>query len=372
MKVKRILSVILCIAMVLSTMSFTVFATEGGAEDTTSGEATVTEIGSVAELNAFAEAVNNGDSFSGKTVKLTADIDLSGTPWQGIGVYKDDQKAFSGTFDGQMHTISNVTFADCSEGVSGSEANNYRGFFNHIYKATVKNLTVSGNGFDTATIGSTEYGGALIVGHANQSTIKNCVAMGNISGTHNVAGIVVRLQDAVINRCTNEANITGSYSKIGGIATLIQNSETGSVIEGCVNKGTITSTARGEDGVGGIVGWVGYPNVDNIKVIDNENKGTITATDTATVGQIAAESWNGRHVFNGNKGLATMPATGHAAMNGLNYALVQDGIAVYVNDSDLTPGNTYLVTASGAKPVITLEEGETMFLQLLLQTLLML
>ncbi len=308
------------------------------------------------DLFNFAKYVNNGTTFAGETVTLGADIDLAGRAWLGIGVYKDETKSFQGIFDGNGKTISNVTFADASGGNAASEANNYRGFFNQIVNATVKNLTVAGDVWATAPA-STEYGGALIVGCSINSTIEACVAEGSVNGTHNVAGVVVRVQDSSIIGCINNADLTGSYSKMGGIAALVQNSTTGVLFDSCVNKGTITSTARGEDGVGGIVGWIGYPNTANITVKNCENKGTIDATGVATTGQIAAESWNGNHIFEGNKGLATMVATGHAAMNGLNYAIVENGVATYVKD--IAVGNTYLVTASGAKPVIKLAAGES-------------
>ncbi len=308
------------------------------------------------ELAGFAKLVNEGTTFAGKTVTLGNDIDLAGLVWPGIGVYEDNSKSFQGTFDGAGKTISGVTFADASNGDAASEANNYRGFFNQIDNATVKNVTVAGNLWATAPA-STEYGGALIVGCANNSTIENCVVEGSVNGTHNVAGVVVRVKDSTIKNCVNKADLTGSYSKMGGIAALVQNSETSVLFDGCVNEGYITCTARGEDGVGGIVGWVGYPNTANITIKNCENKGEITATGAATVGQIAAESWNGNHVFTGNKGLPTMLATGHSAMDGLNYATVEDGVATYVKT--LKAGKTYLVTAPNPKPVIALKGGES-------------
>ncbi len=310
----------------------------------------------------LADRVNAGETFEGCYFELANNIDLAGTPWAGIGVYKDEAKSFKGTFDGKNFTISNVTFADASNGDVNSEANNYRGFFNQIVNATVKNLTVSGKIWATAPA-STEYGGALIAGCAINSTIEGCTAKGTVNGTHNVAGIVVRVQDSNIINCINNAEITGSYSKMGGIAALVQNSGNSVLFEGCVNEGTINSTARGEDGVGGIVGWVGYPNTENVTFKDCVNKGKFIYTSTATVGQIVAESWNGGHVFVGNMGLNNgIPATGHSAMGGLNYAeILEGGMLAYVNT--IEAGKTYLVTSVSdetggiAKPVIKLAPG---------------
>lgn len=56
-------------------------------------------IGSVADWNEFAQFVNGGNSFSGKVVKLNANIDVTTT----VGLR--NEKPFSGTFDGDGHTM---------------------------------------------------------------------------------------------------------------------------------------------------------------------------------------------------------------------------------------------------------------------------
>ena len=80
--------------------------------------ADVQTIGSADQLKAFRDSVNSGDPYSGKTVKLTADIDVSGTDWTpiGAGTRKSSGAAagstpFSGTFDGAGHTVSGVAIS---------------------------------------------------------------------------------------------------------------------------------------------------------------------------------------------------------------------------------------------------------------------
>ncbi|MDE6298551.1 MAG: hypothetical protein K2M10_02725 [Muribaculaceae bacterium] len=58
------------------------------------------------QLAGLAKAVNAGDSFKDKTIKLEKDIDLNNLNWTPIGM---TGKPFNGHFDGQGHTISNLS-----------------------------------------------------------------------------------------------------------------------------------------------------------------------------------------------------------------------------------------------------------------------
>ena len=72
----------------------------------------------VGDLLGFANIVNGTtgndivgtSTFNEKTVKLGADIDLKGVEWTPIGKNADNEKEkFFGTFDGDNHTISNLS-----------------------------------------------------------------------------------------------------------------------------------------------------------------------------------------------------------------------------------------------------------------------
>ena len=118
------------------------------------------------------------DDFSGKTVKLIADINLGdlidedpntdysedGRVFYPIGYYNDlksykktadvavtsNVSSFEGVFDGQGHTVANFyqntweMFGDYNSGYSGTP-NHYKdgmGLFGYVYNGTVKNLTI--------------------------------------------------------------------------------------------------------------------------------------------------------------------------------------------------------------------------------------
>lgn len=103
---KKLISLFTMLCMVFGVFgSFTVFAQDSVAD--------ITEISTLAELEAFRDDVNSGNTYEGKTVKLTADIDMSEKygegkeSWTPIGVSDyPNSKYFLGTFDGGNHTIS--------------------------------------------------------------------------------------------------------------------------------------------------------------------------------------------------------------------------------------------------------------------------
>ena len=311
------------------------------------------------DLKAFAANVGVLPTV-GVSFKLTGSIALT-EKWAGIGVYDKDKNAsvFEGTFDGGNFTISNVVFADNASG------NNYRGFFNQIYKATVKNLTVDGSGFGT-DVPSGEYGCALVVGCANDSTIENCTAIGTIaSGTHNVAGIVVRIKDSTVKGCTNKAALTCSYSKIGGIAAICQYSTTGCVIENCVNEGTLTAdddaAKAGVDGLAGILAYTCDGDA-SVTIKGCSNKGSLVKGDNASananVGQIIGYAYRAITVDGANTGLADVVSVGKSGVgviDGLTFATVDEEgtTATFVKNDALELAGTYKVMASGAAYTMT-------------------
>ena len=93
------------------------------------------------DLATIAEMVQAGEDFTGKTVSLVGDIDLSATTrnavasnWTPIG---SSDKPFTGAFDGNGYTIKNLALVE-SEAKEGKA---YIGFFGYAKNATIKNVT---------------------------------------------------------------------------------------------------------------------------------------------------------------------------------------------------------------------------------------
>ncbi|MBQ2741774.1 MAG: S-layer homology domain-containing protein [Oscillospiraceae bacterium] len=165
---KRLLSVLLCICMVMTLIPGV------GAEIAGDGsENNPYLISSVADLQAFAANVNSGTSYSGKFVKLTASLDLTGVEWTPIG---KSGYEFEGTFDGGYHIIT---------GLSIDTQNRYVGLFGKLENATVKKL-----GIENAEIIAGDSDVAILAGNAQGGLIENCYVTGSVVGSAGVGGIL--------------------------------------------------------------------------------------------------------------------------------------------------------------------------------------
>ncbi|MDE7300986.1 MAG: hypothetical protein K2N47_02335, partial [Clostridia bacterium] len=186
--------IIACIACAIPSL-----ALNGGVSYALSGDGTQEipfTISSVNELKAFRDDVNNGNSYSGKYVVLTTDLDLQNKSFEPIG--NNRNKPFSGIFDGNGHTIKNLYIKKI---MSDSALNNIA-FFGTVSNGTVKNFTLDGeyvysassNGAAATT--SKKSGEAIAtlsagaVGAAFNSTVSNvhCVGQVNAIGGNGGAG----------------------------------------------------------------------------------------------------------------------------------------------------------------------------------------
>ena len=95
-------------------------------------------ISTAKELAGLAYIVNNGyTDFYGKTIKLAADIDLSGKDWTPCNIFR-------GTFDGDGHTISGIDI-NWEQSVTTYRDTIFVGLWRKIYNAEIRNVNLSGN-----------------------------------------------------------------------------------------------------------------------------------------------------------------------------------------------------------------------------------
>ena len=206
-KIKKPISILLSVLMVLSVFAVVPF-TASAAEETT--------ISNVDEWNTFVSSVNSGNTYEGKTVKLTADIENI-TNKINIG------KEFNGTFDGQNHTLMvNLQYGTTDRGA---------GLFPRVGNGksiTVKNLTLGG-----VIVGGMHTGG--IVGEAADSSRSG--------------GATITIENVNV-----VAYITQPESHLGGF---IGHANTGSTvtINNCHFLGDLRRSSGEAVAIGGIVGW---------------------------------------------------------------------------------------------------------------------
>lgn len=274
------------------------------------GENGVYLIGTGAELAWFAQKVNGGSTkISGI---LTADIDLAGYEWTPIGTAS---KQFAGTFDGQNHTVDNLSINYSST----TPIPLYRGLFGWVSganvtdRAKIENMTVNGTvvASSTKSVNDAYVGG--IAGRADYADLTNLhanvdVSIKRTSGNYQSVGGVVggTYYSLNVTNCSNSGNVTG-WRYCAGIVGNISSGNQPSTITGCVNTGSITAPSTCAAGIvsnlpngckvtacyntgtikaGGNypAGIVGY--CANSEVRSCFNLGTVTCNTTFTYGSV--------------------------------------------------------------------------------------
>lgn len=192
-------------------------------------------ISTPAQLAAIAANVNNGDSYAGKTIVLTADINLAGVEWTPIG---NTAKPFQGTFDGNGHTVSNLTIDASDTGEEGV------GFIGHLNGGTVKNLNFKGASIKVAGAGTSSPGAAVVAGKIFPS--------------------------GLIEGCTVENSTIDCCKNAGAMAGYAYGNFVNNTVVNCNFYATLGGTAD-NDKVGGIVGYQGE---GNYRITGNIVKGS--------------------------------------------------------------------------------------------------
>lgn len=211
----------------------------------------VLEIATPAELALFANTVNkDGVSYAGKTIKLVNDINLSNQPWTPVGQTGGNGVAtyFQGTFDGNGHTISNLSITAQSEGQHYAT-----GLFGFVDagSADILNLTI-----DNATVSGHHWVGT-IAGYLTGSVVNCTVKNSTISSTY--------------------ANSEADGDKAGALVGYYnQGTEiTGNVVDNC--------EVSGVRDIGGLVGY------SNLELSGNTVKNSTITSTTTNAGQVAGE-----------------------------------------------------------------------------------
>ena len=257
----------------------------------------------------FAKEVKEGNTYEGKFVSLTADLNMSHANFTGIGdgdlvtVDKGDGttsskwelKEFKGTFDGNNH---NVKLRISKPYVAG--------LFN-ASSGTIKNVSTSGTVFTTNRV----CGG--IVGYLNGGVVENVTNNANIAGRFyengkgHIGGVVGLLKAGSLKNATNNGSVYGSVTKFAdaqGTGGVIGTIESGAVeVNNLTNRGYVYGRGFNNGGVIGLVrkggnfvlsklynygtvvgktntgGIIGGLNFSNVTIEDVHNYGDIKGTN---------------------------------------------------------------------------------------------
>ena len=261
------------------------------------------------QLKAFAADVNGGADYAGKIIKLTADIDLAGKEWAPIGTA---EHPFSGTFDGNNKTISNLKIT----------TGNYAGLFGYVSTATIKNVKLAnaqvsggermasliGRITDDATVtncsndaassvtGSDSNTGGLIGeivnGTVELSNLVNNAAVKNTKKSNSRAGGVVAQvttgANVTLTNCTNNGAVNTNNGYAGGIVSAYQSGTLN--IANCVNRGTLVGAYEGN-----MLGW--YTSIRSITISSATNEFDINAIGCIDIATTSDMSLYGKHYF---------------------------------------------------------------------------
>ena len=251
------------------------------------------------DWESLAHHVSEGNSFDGKTLKLTANINIS-------RMVASADHYFCGDFDGQGHRL-NADIDNSWEKTNPNPSVAYTAPFSFVKKASIQNVQVSGSikgGLHTAGLV-----GKVVEG--DQTTIKNCMVEAKITCDHAADGSLADHGGGIIGH--------GTKAKIN--------------VEGCLFKGEITpSTSEKDSYAGAIVGWC-------------EDKTNITVNKCADMGTYGSyftyKGMNWSH--NNGTGITSFAGDYCYSTNGVNastkvYSITSGTpkitLNVKVNDSD--------------------------------------
>lgn len=278
-------------------------------------------------LKNIAELVNEEWKL-GINITLTADIDLKGIDWTPIG--KDNNKAYTGTFDGGGKTITGLT-------VTGS--NKYAGLFGRIGSGgTVKNVVLEG----VQITSDNSSGYASGVAGNSWGTIENCSVSGSVSGSFSVGGVVGYQFGGSITGCSSSASVKGTQ-RAGGVAGT---TNSGATLTACYATGDVTVENDGTSyaWAGGIVGTNGGNSILACYAAGNvSGKGSGTIYVGGVVGEnyatVTACYWSGLP-DNDNGGATKVDGTNvtwQTAVAAMNAALSGKGWQYELKDGNSLP-----------------------------------
>ncbi|NLK42386.1 MAG: hypothetical protein GX298_10085 [Planctomycetes bacterium] len=200
-----------------------------------------------------------------KAFVLTNDIDLSGTTPQTVG---NNTIRFNGIFDGQFHTLNNLTIFMPEQ--------KFVGTFGYIgARGQIQRLGVGG-----ADVQGFEAVGGLV--GRNHGQITDCYVTGSVSGKEwDTGGLIGSNIGGAVSGCFAEATVVSTGQYAGGLVGY----NMGDVVTDCFARGTVS----GFNFVGGLVGAN-----DNGQLVHCYSAAAVEAASSdGDIGGLAGINWYG-------------------------------------------------------------------------------
>ena len=296
---------------------------------------------------------------------LANDIDMTGRSFVPFGIVNNTTAGkFTGTFDGQGHTIKNLKYDVSDKGEVG--------LFSQTENATIKNLIIEGAYFK----GNANVGG--IVGQMYRTTITDCAVLNSyIEGRDHVgaiAGEIAQTQvdgnyvGGTITNCFSDARIKTREYQAGGML--------GTIHCGTVEKNLFTGTVEGREGdnANGMVSLIDKEDAPSLiqynvvaaahiygkigRVVSNNRLGN--GKGKATKNYVSANTWVGTKADNATMAKYTDPNNYNGADIPVNELRTQQ---FYTNTLEWDFDNhwTFLPGTEGKMyPVLKIMEGKTL------------
>ena len=343
---KKTLVLMLCLAVVLSTIALLPVAAEANVWDGVTVSESLEGAGTAespyliatgADLALVRQEINAGNVlYSSATYKQTADIDLNGYCVEPIGPTKDSGAFLNGVYDGDGHTISNYVINSSAK---------YVGLFGYVGGTYIENVKVAKAYVSSSSAESSSAAGILVgyIDASSEVTACSTAADCYIDSINvaRVGGLVGWNYSSIILNCINRATVVFAGTNaayVGGITGTT--GKDGALVENCINTGTVVVQSAGAGNkviVGGIVGIAGGSSGTN------ETKNCYNAGTVACVYEFATKDVGlGGVTGNNNKGQNTVT-------NCYNVG------SLYWTSGEYNPDNNFIGGITGYAPTETIE-----------------
>ncbi len=186
-------------------------------------------------------------TFASKYYILMNDIDFS-VPSQQATAWVGSNAVFSGNFNGNFHTLSNIV-------ITADQTNSFNnvGLFG-LASGTIQNVTLQNVSITAAS--STNVGGVL--GYSQNANVSKVCVTGtsSVTGQDYTGGFVGRMAYGYISQSCSYANVTGR-NNVGGFTGLSENANADTITNSYA-RGTVTGTGTNIGGFAGNANSIFY------------------------------------------------------------------------------------------------------------------